>query len=105
MTPKELKRIRKKTGLSQPKFAEKFDLSPAMITHWETGRFNISDEAAAKIRQAIEYQPDILVEPQTEAKDTLLGYGSVPITVRLPNGYEIVVKGTLKKVIKQLSRL
>ena len=37
MTNISIKELRQKTGLSQSKFAAKFNIAPINISHWETG--------------------------------------------------------------------
>jgi len=38
MTSQQIKDLRKKTGLSQPEFAEKYNIPVGNIKNWEQGR-------------------------------------------------------------------
>ncbi|HEY3718766.1 MAG TPA: NadS family protein [Roseiarcus sp.] len=49
--------IRKKLGLSQQKFAERFGLSPAMVRDWEQKRRN-PDQAARTLLTVIARDPE-----------------------------------------------
>ena len=49
--------IRKRLGLSQNKFAQRFNLSPANVRDWEQGR-RAPDAAARNFLRVIDYAPE-----------------------------------------------
>ncbi|MGY2048915.1 helix-turn-helix domain-containing protein [Methylobacterium sp. JK268] len=55
--PIDVAAIRKKTGLSQERFAQRFGLSPAAVRDWEQKR-RIPDPAARTLLIVIDKEPD-----------------------------------------------
>jgi putative transcriptional regulator len=51
-----VRQIRAKTGLSQSKFADKFQINPARLRDWEQGRF-MPDSVALAYLKVIEHSP------------------------------------------------
>lgn len=51
-----IRQIRAKTGLSQNKFADKFQINPARLRDWEQGRF-MPDSVALAYLKVIEHSP------------------------------------------------
>lgn len=56
--------IRKRLKLSQAKFAERFNLSPATVRDWEQGRRS-PDRIATTLLRVIEREPDAVVRALT----------------------------------------
>lgn len=106
MTRQEFKKLRKLHGPTQPAFAKFIGMSKAAIGAIETARMPITDETVRKVNDAIaKGPPSVIVERQTDP--TSLGIvqsNSIPMTIRLTNGTEIMIKANLKTIIKQLGR-
>jgi len=51
--------IRKRLGLSQEAFAQRFALSPATLRDWEQGRRRM-DRTARALLKAIDHAPDVV---------------------------------------------
>jgi putative transcriptional regulator len=54
---KEVRAIRKRTGLSRAKFAERFGLDPRAVQDWEQGR-RVPDRAARVLLRTIDRHPE-----------------------------------------------
>jgi transcriptional regulator with XRE-family HTH domain len=57
---KRLWEIRKRTGKTQPEFAEMVGVSPTLIAQMETGRAPVTDETIAKVARATGECPYLL---------------------------------------------
>ena len=56
MIPNELTVLRKKAGLNQAQLAEKLNVDPSVVSHWERGHAVISKSRAAHIRLALDVE-------------------------------------------------
>lgn len=63
----DVKRIRKKTGLTQEKFASSFGFSTGCIRDWEQGRHAI-DASSRVLLTVIEQEPDAVKRALKKAK-------------------------------------
>lgn len=54
---KKIQKLRKKTGFSQEKFAERLDLSRTHVGHIEQGRKSPSIQTLEKIAQVLKVKP------------------------------------------------
>lgn len=60
ITPVDVKRIRQKTGLSQPKFAKLFQIAVGTLRNWEQGRRQPEGPAVALLR-VIDKEPETTI--------------------------------------------
>lgn len=59
MCPDDVIAIRRATGLSQAKFAEKFGLSMHSLSHWEQGDRKM-EKMCRLVLRIIEHRPDVV---------------------------------------------
>ena len=57
----EVRAIRTRTGLSRPKFAERFGLDPRAVQDWEQGR-RVPDRAARVLLLTIDRHPEAVAD-------------------------------------------
>jgi DNA-binding transcriptional regulator YiaG len=53
MSPRTIKRLRKKLGLSQARFAHKIGYSAITVSFWETGRMKPGPDAVVAMRNVV----------------------------------------------------
>lgn len=89
-----LKKFRKKEGLSQAKLAEYCNTSPSYIGEIEIGRKFPSTEMIEKIAEILRIEPYHFFRNSTEAVDTVY-----PI---LPNSMKIEIKDQINSTINEI---
>lgn len=57
-----IKKYRRKLGLTQKQLAERMDVVPSLVTMYETGKRNPKPEMIVKFANALEIQPDKLLD-------------------------------------------
>lgn len=57
----DIKPIRQKLGMSQPKFAQSFGFSLDSVRNWESGR-RVPDTSAQVLLKVIAYNPAVVIE-------------------------------------------
>lgn len=107
MTPSEFEQKMKKLSVNRKDFAKKLKVSNGLVAGMITGHRKISDKTIEKI-QKLEVGEKIVGKVYGQPKPEVTFEHITPkgqlVTVELPNGIKISVKGTLKEIVKQLMK-
>ena len=107
MTPQEFEQKMKKLAVNRKDFAQKLKVSNGLVDGMITGHHKISEKTIEKI-QALESSGVGFTTTKPNQKVDVVFEQITPkgqlVTVELPNGIKISVKGTLKEIVKQLMK-
>ena len=106
MTPSEFEQKMKKLAVNRKDFAQKLKVSNGLVAGMITGHHKISEKTIEKIR-ALESGGVGITTTKPNQKVNVVFEQVKPkglITIELPNGIKISVKGTLKEIVKQLMK-
>lgn len=108
MSPKEFEQKMNKLAANRKDFARKLKVSNGLIAGMLVGAHRVSPKTIAKIEALERYTLENWnkgvnkIAPQVTFEH-ITPKGQL-ITIELPSGIKIVVKGTLKEIVKQLMK-
>lgn len=117
MTPEEFHVKQQQLSKTRKEFAAKLRVSADLVAGMISGHHKVSPKTIDKIanleKEAQQLQNDgqvVLFERQQqqdrlEATTEIVAVHHVPITVEMPNGFKLTLKGTLRGIVKQLRTL